>query len=262
MAGGGGAGHSGRMTTYATNITPFAAPARNRTGPLAATVTGAIAAFFAVVLIAGGAALLWVSSHKTDAAGYYTTATHEYSTPTRALASDSIDVNADAPDWVLSSDTLGRVRIDPRPAASGKPVFVGIARTRDVGAYLDQVQHDEVTDVDVNPFTLDKTRRAGEGRPAVPAAQSFWAASSSDGRPLEWKVRSGEWSVVMMNADGSPGVHVDAAVGAKVPFVRELGWWLMIPGIALGTLALVLVLLGVRGLARVGTTPLVATPAG
>jgi len=31
------------MTTYATNITPFAAPARNRTGPLAATVTGAIA---------------------------------------------------------------------------------------------------------------------------------------------------------------------------------------------------------------------------
>jgi len=262
MAGGGGAGDSGGMTTYATNITPFAAPARNRTGPLAATVTGAIAAFFAVVLIAGGAALLWVSSHKTDAAGYYTTATHEYSTPTRALASDSIDVDADAPDWVLSSDTLGRVRIDPRPADSGKPVFVGIARTRDVGAYLDQVQHDEVTDVDVNPFTLDKTRRAGEGRPAVPAAQTFWAASSSDGRALDWKVRSGEWSVVMMNADGSPGVHVEAAVGAKVPFVRELGWWLMIPGIALGALALVLVVLGVRGLARVGATPVVATPAG
>src|SRR4051812_6214812 len=222
--------HSDGMTTYATNITPFAAPARNRTGPLAATVTGAIAAFFAVVLIAGGAALLWVSSHKTDAAGYYTTATHEYSTPTRALASDSIDVNADAPDWVLSSDTLGRVRIDPRPAASGKPVFVGIARTRDVGAYLDQVQHDEATDVDVNPFTLDKTRRAGEGRPAVPAAQSFSAASSSDGRPLEWKVRSGAWSVVMMNADGSPGVHVDAAVGPQVAVRPGARWRGMGPG--------------------------------
>src|SRR3954447_10235761 len=95
--------HSDGMTTYPTNITPFAAPARNRTGPLAVTVTGAIAAFFAVVLIAGGAAVLWGSSHTTAAAGYYTTAAHEYSTATRALASDSIDVNADAPDWVLSS---------------------------------------------------------------------------------------------------------------------------------------------------------------
>src|SRR3954462_11461831 len=133
MAGGDVAGPSRPMTPDPTKSPPSAAPAHNRTGPLAATVTGAIAAFFAVVLIAGGAALLWVSSHKTDAAGYYTTATHEYSTPTRALASDSIDVNADAPDWVLSSETLGRVRIDPRPAASGKPVFVRIPPTRAAG---------------------------------------------------------------------------------------------------------------------------------
>src|SRR3954451_20480816 len=243
-------GHSGGMTTYATNITPYAAPARDRTGPLAATVIGSVAAFLAIVLLAGGAALLWVSSHKTDAAGYYTSSAHAFSTKTRALTTQNLDVNLDAPDWAVSSGTFGRVRIDPRPATSAKPVFVGIARTRDVDAYLDQVQHDEVTDVDVNPFTLDKTRRAGEGRPAMPAAQTFWAASSSDGRPLDWKVRSGEWSVVMMNADGSPGVHVDATVGAQVPFLRDLGWWLMIPGIALGTLALALVALGARGLSR------------
>src|SRR3954453_5762898 len=242
--------HSGGMTTYATNITPFAAPARNRTGPLAATVTGAVAAFFAVVLIAGGAALLWVSSHKADDAGYYTSATHQYSTPTRALTPASLDVGADAPGWVFSSGTLGHVRIAPRSADSAKPVFVGIARTHDVDAYLDQVQHDEVADVDLTPFTLDRTRSAGEGRPAMPAAQRFWAASSSDGRPLDWKVRSGEWSVVMMNADGSPGVHVDATVGAQVPFLRDLGWWLMIPGIALGAIALALVTLGARGLTR------------
>jgi hypothetical protein len=262
MAGAAAPRHPGGMTTYATNITPFAAPTRNRTGPLAATVTGAVAAFLAVLLIAGGAALLWVSSHKTDAAGYYTSGAHTYSTPTRALTADGLDVNADAPDWVFSSDTFGHVRIDPRAAGSAKPVFVGIARTRDVDAYLDQVQHDDVADVDFDPFKLDRTRRAGEGRPALPAAQTFWAASSSDGRALDWKVRSGEWSVVMMNADGSPGVHVDATVGAKVPFLRDLGWWLMIPGLALGALALVLVLLGVRGLARADAQPAVATPAG
>jgi len=235
------------MTTYATDITPFAAPARRRTGPASATVAGAVAAFFALVLIAGGGALLWVSSHKTDDAGYYTSSVHRYSTSTRALTTESLDVNLDAPNWVFSTQSFGRVRIDPRAADSSESVFVGIGRTRDVERYLDQVQRDQVTGVDFDPFTLEKHRRAGEARPAVPAAQTFWAASSVNGRPLDWKVRSGRWSVVMMNADGSPGVHVAASVGAQAPIIRDLGWWLMIPGLVLGALATVLVILGLRG---------------
>ena len=221
---------------------------------------GGVAAFFAVVLIAAGAALFWVSEHKTDANGYYTTAAHHYSSPTRALTTQSIDVGADAPDWLFSSDTFGHVRIDPRSTGSAKPVFVGIARTRDVDAYLDQVQHDEITDLDLDPFKLDTSRRAGEARPAMPAAQTFWAASSADGRPLDWKVRSGDWSVVMMNADGSPGVSVDATVGANAPLIRDLAWWLTIPGIGLGLIALVLVAFGVRGLIRTETQPGVMSP--
>jgi hypothetical protein len=238
------------MTTYATNITPFAAPTRDRTGPILATVTGGVVAFLAIILIAAGAALFWVSDNKTDADGYYTTATHTYSSPTRALTTQNLDVGGDAPGWLFSSDTFGHVRVDPRATDSGKPVFVGIARTRDVDTYLEGVQHDEVSDLDFDPFTLDKSRRAGEGRPAMPAAQTFWAASSADGRPLDWKVRSGDWSVVMMNADGSPGVSVDASVGANAPLIRELAWWLTIPGAVLGLIALGLVGLGARGLTR------------
>jgi hypothetical protein len=238
------------MTTYATNITPFAAPTRDRTGPILSAIGGGFLAFVAIVLIAAGAALFWVSEHKTDANGYYTTASHTYSSPTRALTTQSLDIDADAPDWLFSSDTFGRVRIDPRATSSDQPVFVGIASTDDVNAYLDQVQHDEITDLELDPFALDKRREAGEARPAMPAAQTFWAASSADGSPLDWKVRKGEWSVVMMNADGSPGVSVDASIGAKTPLVRELAWWLTIPGIALGLIAIVLVALGVRGLTR------------
>jgi hypothetical protein len=246
------------MTTYATNVTPFAAPTRDRTGPILSVIGGGFLAFVAIVLIAAGAALFWVSEHKTDADGYYTTASHTYSSPTRALTTQNLDIGADAPDWLFSSDTFGRVRIDPRATSSDTPVFVGIARTDDVNAYLDQVQHDEITDLGLDPFVLDKRREAGEARPAMPAAQTFWAASSADGSPLDWKVRKGEWSVVMMNADGSPGVSVDASVGAKTPLVRELAWWLTIPGIALGLLAIVLVALGVRGLTRSGAPQAVA----
>jgi hypothetical protein len=252
----------GGMTTYATNITPFAAPTRDRTGPILTTVTGGVVAFLAIILIAAGAALFWVSEHKTDAHGYYTTASHTYSTPTRALTTESLDVQEDVPDWLFSTDTFGRVRIDPRSTDSAKPVFVGIGRTQDVDRYLDQVQHDEISDLDFDPFTIDKRRQAGEARPAMPAAQTFWAASSADGRPLDWKVRKGEWSVVMMNADGSPGVSVDASVGAKTPLIGELAWWLTIPGIGLGLIALVLVTFGVRGLTRADApSALAAAPA-
>ncbi|MEO8687480.1 MAG: hypothetical protein ABI611_04590 [Solirubrobacteraceae bacterium] len=250
------------MTTYATNITPFAAPTRDRTGPILTTVTGGVVAFLAIVLIAAGAALFWVSEHKTDANGYYTSASHTYSTPTRALTTQSLDVQQDVPDWLFSTDTFGRVRIDPRSAGSAKPAFVGIARTQDVNRYLDQVQREEIADLDFDPFKLDKTRHAGEARPAMPAAQTFWAASSVDGHPLDWNVRKGEWSVVMMNADGSPGVSLDASVGAKAPIIGELAWWLTIPGVGLGLLALVLVTVGARGLTRAGAQqPAVLTPA-
>src|SRR4051794_41901363 len=106
-------GHPGGMTTYATDITPFAAPARSRTGPTAATVAGAVAAFFALVLIAGGAAPLWVSAHKTDAAGYYTSSVHPYSTPTRALTTESLHVNPDPPDWGFSPQSFRPGPNDP-----------------------------------------------------------------------------------------------------------------------------------------------------
>ena len=249
------------MTTYATNITPFAAPTRDRTGPVLTTIAGSVLGVLALILTLGGLALFAISNENADGDGYYTTATHHYSSPTRALTTESLDVGTDAPDWLLSSDTLGKVRIDPRSTDAAKPVFVGIAPTRDVNAYLDQVQHDEITDLDFDPFTIDRSRRAGEARPAVPAAQTFWAASSADGRPLDWKVRKGEWSVVMMNADGSPGVSVDATVGAKTPLVRDLAWWLTIPGIGLGLIAFVLVAFGVRGLTRADAQPAVAAAA-
>ena len=245
------------MTSYATNITPLAAPTRTRTGPILTTITGSILGFIALLLLAGGIAAFSIDDERTD--GYFTSATHTFSSPTRALTTQSLDIDTDAPDWLFSTDTFGHIRIDPRSTDAAQPVFVGIAPTGDVNAYLDQVPHDEITDVDLDPFTIDRSRHAGEARPALPAAQTFWAASSVDGRPLDWKVRSGEWSVVMMNADASPGVSVDASVGADAPFIRDLAWWLTIPGLGLGLIALTLIAAGVRGLTRSGARPAVAS---
>jgi hypothetical protein len=234
------------MTSYATNVTPYAAPPRDRTGPVLALVGGSIAAVVALILLASSAALLYAGHYKTDD-GYYTTATHTYSTPTRALTTDNVDVNG-VPSWLNASDHLGRLRIDPQGTGS----FVGVARTSDVNAYLDGVAHDEVNDVDFDPFKLDTTRSAGEGRPAMPAAQRFWVATSTGGRALDWKVRGGDWSVVMMNADGSASVSVAAKAGVKVPLIGDLGWGLAIPGVLLGIGAVALIAIGARGMSRSG----------
>ena len=207
-------------------------------------VGGSIAAVVALVLIGTAALSFWASDYKTDADGFHTTATHTYSTPTRALTTENIAVGTDVPNWL--ENHLGTIRIDPQ----GTGAFVGVARTHDVDAYLDQVAHDQITDLDYDPFSIDTARRAGEGRPAMPAAQTFWAATSTDGRKLEWKAREGEWTVVVMNADATPGVSVDAKAGAKLPLLDELGWGLAIPGAVLGLVAVALMALGARGIAR------------
>src|SRR3954469_25115385 len=236
----------GGMTSYATNITPSAAPPRDRTGAVVALVVGGLAALVAFVLLAGAGTLLWASHYKTDDDGFYTSSTHTYSTPTRALTTENLDNATGVPEWLDATDHLGRVRIDPQ----GTGGFVGIARTADVNRYLDGVAHDEIADVDLDPFKLETTRRPGEGRPAVPTAQTFWAAISTGGHTLEWKVRKGDWTVVTMNADGSSHVRVAAKVGAKVPLVGELGWILAIPGVLLGGAAIALVAVGARGINR------------
>jgi len=234
------------MTSYATEITPSAAPPRDRTGPVVALVVGGLAAVLAFVLIAASGALLWTSHYKTDDDGYYTSASHTYSTPTRALTTENLDAATGVPGWLDASEHLGRLRIDPR----GSGAFVGIARTRDVNRYLDGVAHDEISDVELDPFHLETVRRPGEGRPAMPGAQRFWAATSTRGRTLEWKVRKGEWTVVTMNADGSPNVRVAAKVGARVPLIGQLGWGLAIPGVLLGAAAIAFVAIGARGISR------------
>jgi hypothetical protein len=234
------------MTSYATNITPSAAPPRDRTGAVVALVVGGLAALLAFVLLAGAGTLLWASHYKTDDDGFYTSTTHTYSTPTRALTTENLDAATGVPGWLDASDHLGRVRIDPQ----GTGAFVGIAHTRDVNRYLDGVAHDEISDVDLDPFKIETARRPGEGRPAMPAAQTFWSATSTGGRTLDWKVRKGQWSVVTMNADGSPDVRVQAKVGAKVPLIRTLGWGLAIPGVLLGAAAVAFVAIGARGVSR------------
>ena len=203
----------------------FQTPARGSTGPrVAAVVVATVVGLLAVGLLAAGGLLLWGDGQK-DHDGYLSTDGERFHTRGSAVTTDTLDVDLDAPGWVVERDRFGKVRLQATPKA-GKPVFVGIARTRDVSAYLRGTPHASVTDLDYDPFSVDYRVHAGDRRPAPPGRHDIWAASAQGAgtQTMKWKVRDGSWSIVVMNADGSRGVDAGVSVGASVPFLAPLGW--------------------------------------
>ena len=208
----------------------------NNGSRIALVITGTIASLIAVALVAGGGLALWGNSLKDDD-GYLRTDTQRFSADTRALATDNLDVDLGDADFIADSDDLGKITVSAE-SRDGKPVFVGIARTSDVERYLGGVPHTTVNDIDVTPFRADYERHAGDRHPVSPEHAGIWQASSygNGKRSIDWKVDDGDYSVVVMNADGSLGVDADVSAGANIPFLDELGW----SAIGSGAFALIL----------------------
>ena len=201
----------------------------------------------AAVLLAVGGFALWGDSHK-DADGFLSTGTERFATDTRALVSDNLDLDLSGAESLLDEGELGTLRLEATPR-HGEPVFVGVAHSSDVSAYLDEVAHATVTDFDFEPFRASYDRHDGVRRPAPPAESNIWAKSASGpgSQTLTWKVEDGDWSVVVMNADGSPRVQADVRAGAKVPLLGQIGWLGLIGGSILLAGAAGLGVLAVRG---------------
>jgi hypothetical protein len=228
-----------------SETTPPTPVRRSQAGRIAAAVAGGFAGLLALVVLAVGGALLYGESQKDD--GYLSTKTDRFHTKTYAIATDNLDVDTDGASRVVSHDLFGSVRVKAH-SRDDKPVFVGIARTADVDRYLDSSAHAVLTDVDYDPFRPTYRAAGGERRPLAPGAQDFWAAKASgDGtRTLSWDVEDGDWSVVVMNADGSAGVDAAVSAGAEMPWLDEAGWAAIGAGLLLLAVAGGLIYAGVR----------------
>jgi hypothetical protein len=200
---------------------------------LARLVLGGLAVLAALALLGGAVAATVGLETKRDATGYFVTHTHHYRTSSYALSTESLNVGGIT--GALEAGLL-RLRITATSSHAAKRVFVGLARTEDVESYLAGVQHDELRDIDFTPFRIEY-RRLGAGSPsAPPSTQRFWRAraSGTGTRTISWPVEKGRWSAVVMNADGTRSVAVDARVGARL----SGAWWLVTAGLVLGALAL------------------------
>src|SRR5205823_4636838 len=132
------------------------------------------------------------------------------------------------------TDALGnpRVRISADSVRSDRNVFVGIGPKAQVDRYLAGASIDKVNDFEVDPWSLDKTRRDGSVRPKPPTTQSFWVAKSSGSTAaIDWKVRDGNYRVVVMNADGSRGVATQSQIEVQIPHLATVGLIALIAGL-------------------------------
>jgi hypothetical protein len=213
---------------------------------MASVILGSLVGLVALGVLAFGALALWGDAQKDDQ-GYISTSAHRFSASTYAIATDELDVDMGGPGSVIERDRYGKLRLQATSNAD-KPVFVGIAPTRDVAAYLRGTAHSTVADIDTSPFRAEYETRGGAGRPTPPAAHRFWTASAhgTGTQTVTWDVEDGAWSIVVMNADGSRGVDARVSAGANVPFLDDVGWILLGGGLALLVLSGGLIYLGAR----------------
>lgn len=221
---------------------PTAAPPRPEVGArtsgwtggrITALVIGSLLLLISLGLLGAGGTALWADRTQRDAAGYVTTGVHGFSTTGSALVTERIQLGSPGIDWLYSAVLLGEVRIRVTPVSPGSDLFVGIGPSAEVDRYLAGVSHTLISD-----FWSDRVQVVGGGAPgSPPGAQDFWVASTSGAgaQSLAWDPANGSWSVVVMGADGRPGIDVETDLGAEMPTLLGIAVGLLFAGAAFAT---------------------------
>jgi hypothetical protein len=215
-------------------------------------ILGVLLALCGILAACGGGGLLGVAGTSgTIHSGY-----HTISTPTDGFVSDPTRIEDNSNVRVSGSGVT--IRVNARNTSA--PVFLGIGPAAQVNSYLAGAPVENVTDINFSPFRLTTQQVQGTVRPAAPADQSFWVAQASGVRPsLTWKITDGNYRLVIMNADASSGVRLDARVGVTAGILGGLGLGLLIGGIVVALGGIALLVWGIRSRRR--PPPSAAVPA-
>lgn len=184
-------------------------------------ITGTLIGLVGLALMAAGAGLGWALATQRDDTGFFTTPEERFETDRYAITSDRIELGDPGPDDWWADRDLASVKVVADSAGDGA-MFIGIGSENEVENYLAGVPHDEITDVNFDPFepTYSGQHVGGRATPEPPTRQSFWVAQDSGVGTLSmvWDLEPGNWAIVMMNADGSDGVVADVEIGARIDF--------------------------------------------
>jgi hypothetical protein len=221
------------------------APGRWTGGRIASVVIGAVLVLCSMGLLGGSGVALWAQTNRHG--GYASFGTASYSVPGYAIASDTVALHLGNS---LASDLIGTVRIRVTPVTGTTPAFIGIAPAGAAARFLAGVDYATVQGAAGDHGSY--AEHAGSA-PAVPPGQAgIWTARASGPgtQTLTWPVRSGDWMVVAMNADGSRPVSLRVNVAATLPALPWIATGLLAGGLACLAGGIVLIVLPLRKASR------------
>jgi len=207
-------------------------------GKIALLVVGIIFLVGALILMAGGGGLMWLSSTLENDNALFTSRTTSLKANSYAIVSEPFDIDwydeTHEERWGLGDFVKVKVAAESEDASKG--IFVGIARETDVDDYLSGVRYHEITEWTSDPFDDPEVQyrlHSGSLTPSDPITETFWDVSvhGSGRQTLEWKPDMGRWVLVVMNEDGSAGIDMSGAVGAELPWLFWLGLGLLLVGV-------------------------------
>jgi len=222
-------------------------------------VTKLVAAFLGVLMIIGSFAITvagGIALAVPDDDGWVSAGPIRMRTEAVGFVGEDIEIDfgdhANRRGTFIGWDAIpARFEVDSR---NDKAVFVGIASAVDISTYVSDVAVERVESWDDDP---ELAYVPGEFSIAPPESQDIWVASNISG-DLEWDISDGDWAIVVLNADGTPGVDVGVTGSARIPFLRTLGVVLIAAGLIGMTVGTLLTYYGVRRVRE--THPHIAGP--
>ena len=171
-----------------------------------------------------------------------------FTTPQTSATTDThaIVISASFVDEDFRSEDLGESSVTLDVAGRGGELFVGVADTADVSAYLDGVAYAEATEVTYPGGGLGLRRAGGTEDPVPPGNERFWTTSITGDGELTWRLDEGDWSVVVMNADASAGVRVTGTATARIPILGTAIAVLLVLGVSLAVGGLAMIVSALR----------------
>lgn len=215
-------------------------------GRVISVVIGSIAALVAIALLVAGFGVLVADQSMRDSDGYLSTPSMTMSTSGYAVSTGNVLLETSGNDQVFR-DVIGTVRVRVTQQVADAPVFVGMAPTGLANAYLSGVAHTRAD----GPGPRGEFFTGGEP-PVPPEEAGIWSESASGTGEVEfeWTPQSGNWTLVVMNADASRGVDATMRVAATLPWMTGLAIGLIIAGVLALAVAIVMIVIPISLVSR------------
>ena len=224
---------------------------------------------FSVLLISlgifvGGSVILWSQNAIAADDGYVYTDPMRLSANSYAVVQNDIHpkvenswwpftiTEAQARGWPFTIKEAVSIKVKAT-SNNGKPVFIGVATKQSALTYFDGVNVDKLVLDNWTPNgvvdlyqTLTYQSLPGGSPQTPPSSQLIWTAhASGDGaQTLEWSPSTGDYWLVVMNADGSKVLDATIQIGARIAIFSWTGWGIVFSGIIVASLGVAIIYFG------------------